>query len=402
MPDGATGVVGAKGPAITVTEYVIPTTSNPGAIATGPDGNIWFTHQSTAPSAIGRLAPSGTGFMLFKTSTTNTGPVAIAGGSDGNVWYTKQGGIGRMTPAGTFNEYGVPNGGDSGGLTSGPDGNLWFTEPRANKIGRITPAGAFMEYPVPTASSGPAAITVGPDMNLWFTEASAAGNKIGRVTPAGAFMEFPIPTAASDASAIAKGPDGNLWFSEHDGHKIGRVTPAGVVTEFPIPSVGSPGSIAGARWQPLVHHGGQCQFPSAASRPPAPSPICDSHARQRSLRDYRGPRHEPLVHRAMANKIGRISNLAGGGTLDSGTGGGATAPTPGMVCTTDTHCLGSGKACGGDVCSWKVTPHSRPRCLANSGDPGWCTADAKCWCAGEGATCDMAKHACSATVHSGG
>jgi len=62
--------------------------------------------------------------------------------------------------------------------------------------------------------------------------------------------------------------------------------------------------------------------------------------------------------------------------------------------------VGSGKACGGDVCSWKVTPHVCV--LANSGDPGWCTGDAKCWCAGEGATCDMSTHACSATVHSGG
>jgi virginiamycin B lyase len=33
------------------------------------------------------------------------------------------------------------------------DGNLWFTELTGDKIGRITPAGSINEFPVPTASS---------------------------------------------------------------------------------------------------------------------------------------------------------------------------------------------------------------------------------------------------------
>ena len=50
------------------------------AICAGPDGKLWFTHQSTAPSAIGNLMPDGTNFGLIKTQTTNSGPIrAVAG-----------------------------------------------------------------------------------------------------------------------------------------------------------------------------------------------------------------------------------------------------------------------------------------------------------------------------------
>jgi hypothetical protein len=35
--------------------------------------------------------------------------------------------------------------------------------------------------------------------------------------------------------------------------------------------------------------------------------------------------------------------------------------------------------------------------LAASGDPGYCTADADCWCASMGATCDKTAHRCSVT-----
>ena len=103
-----------------------------------------------------------------------------------------------------------------------------------------------------------------------------------------------------------------------------------------------------------------------------------------------------------ANKIGRVSNLSGGGTVKSSTGtvSGDAPLTDGKTCTNDTDCVESGKACGGDVCSFKVTPHVCV--LATSADPGWCSADDKCWCKSEGATCDMTSHACSFTLHDGG
>jgi streptogramin lyase len=336
-------------------------------------------------------------FSLFTTSTTNTGPLGIASGPDGNVWYAKQGGIGRMTPAGMVNEYGVPNGGDSGGIAAGPDGNLWFTQPRGNKISRVTPAAAFQEYRLPTAASGPSAIALGPDGNLWFTEAAAASNKIGRITPAGVITEFPIPTPSSNPAGITKGPDGNVWFTERDAHKIGRITPAGVITEFLAPATSSPASIAagsdGNLWftdAGTANAIGRMTPAGNVAEYPIPTAGSDPFA------ITAGPDANIWFSEVSTNKIARISNLMGGGNV-APTSGGGTGPIGGTTCMTDTDCRESGKACGGDVCSSKVTPHVCV--LANTGDPGYCTANDKCWCAGEGATCDTAAHRCSFTMH---
>jgi len=71
----------------------------------------------------------------------------------------------------------------------------------------------------------------------------------------------------------------------------------------------------------------------------------------------------------------------------------------------DTSCTGGGKTCGGDVCSWCAT--AGPGCTstgkavacvaANTGDPGWCSTSAECWCSKEDAKCDTKTHHCSFT-----
>jgi streptogramin lyase len=400
MPGGGGGPPAKpiKGPDITITEFAIPTPSDPGAICAGPDGKIWFTHQSTSPSAIGNLATDGTNFGLFKTAVTNIGPIAITAGPDGNVWYTKQGGVGKSTPAGVITEYGVPMGGDSGGIVKGPDNNLWFTEPVYDKIGRVTAAGAFTTYPLPGTQRGPREITLGADGNLWFTEGSTAGNNIGRITPTGVVTEFSIPTPSSDPRAITSGPDGNVWFVEHDAHAIGRITPTGTITEFGIPSAGRPFSIAtgpdGNLWftEPGVTNAiGRVTPMGEVSEYPIPSANADPAG------ITVGPDGNLWFTEKSVNKIGRISNLKGGGTLPSAMGNLGTTLSGNMMCMKDTDCPGGGKACGGDICSWKAMPHVCV--IAVSGDPGYCSVNADCWCAAEGATCDAAAHRCSITIH---
>ncbi|WP_442816076.1 virginiamycin B lyase family protein [Streptosporangium sp. NBC_01810] len=66
-------------------------------------------------------------------------------------------------------------------IATGPDGAVWFTESAGNKIGRITTAGTINEYALPTVVSGPFDITAGPDDNLWLTEDYV--DKIAIVTP---------------------------------------------------------------------------------------------------------------------------------------------------------------------------------------------------------------------------
>jgi streptogramin lyase len=390
---GGGGTPGSNGPSISITELPIPMSSEPGLIVTGKDGNLWFNNETTGPSSITRMTPAGV-FTRFNTAVTNIGPVGIAAGSDGNVWYAKQQGIGLVTPDGKITERGVPGGRDSGYLTNGPGGNLWFTEPVANKLASVTPAGMFTEYTVPTPNAGPFAIATGPDGNLWFTEQHSAGNKIGRMTPAGAFTEFPIPTPASNAFGITAGADGNLWFTEQDGHKIGRITPAGVLTEFAIPSGGSPGAITsgpdGNVWfvefrdnaiGRVTPDGVIAEYSIPTPRS-VPTGICA------------GPDKNIYFTQLDGNQVGRITNLTGGGNIAPGLKPDDAPGAKPMPCTDDTDCNGAGKACGGDVCS--APTHT---CVAaTSQDLGTCSTAAKCWCAGQGATCDASTHHCSFTT----
>jgi streptogramin lyase len=388
-----------KGPTVTFDEYPIPKvsaamSSSPGGISSGPDGRVWFLHQNTGPSANGAITVNGASIAEYKTSVTNIGPVAINPGPDGNVWYTKQQGIGKMLPSGGYTEYGAPQGAQTGGIIKGPDGNMWFTEPIANRIGTITMSGQAKDFPVPGTGKDPGDITLGPDGNLWFAETT--GNNIGRITPTGAVTEYPIPTPASFPNAITAGPDGNVWFVEHDAHNIGRVTPTGQITEFGIPSGGRPYAITlgsdGNLWfsEPGSFNAiGRCTPTGGISEYPIPTPNTEVAG------ITSGPDKNIWFAERDANKIGRLSNLTGGGNVASATGDFGTTLTTSGKCTVDRDCIASGKACGGDLCSHKA---ATPVCvLSISGDPGWCNTAADCWCAAKNATCDAATHSCSVT-----
>ncbi len=205
--------------------------SDPQGIASGPDGNLWFTNH--ANNLIGVVTPDGS--ITTHGDPTISGPEGIAAGPDGALWFTNATGnsIGRITVAGAVTNF--TDGTISGpeGIAAGPDGALWFTNATGNSIGRITVAGAVTNFTDVTIS-GPEGIAAGPDGALWFT--NATGNSIGRITVAGAVTDFTAPTI-SGPRGITAGPDGNLWFTNPVGPgpaagSIGRITTAGTVTDF--------------------------------------------------------------------------------------------------------------------------------------------------------------------------
>ena len=132
-------------------------------------GARWFITLSVVCIAVALLASrAATAVTIteFPIPTVNSAPNRIASGPDGNLWFTERGGnkIGRITPAGVITEFPIPTAGSFPvGITFGPDGNLWFTEWLGNKIGRITTTGTITEFPIPTAGSEPTDIASGPD-----------------------------------------------------------------------------------------------------------------------------------------------------------------------------------------------------------------------------------------------
>ena len=244
--------LGRVTPGGSVTEFSISTDNGlPGGITRGPDGNLWFTEtlyskdgkRTTVGTAIGRMTTTGQATLFALPAPLNS-PTAITAGPDGNLWFVVGNDVGRITTAGVITEFSIPTPAAlPTSITAGPDGNLWFTEVIGNQIGRISPAGVIQEFALPTSGALPVRITAGPDGNLWFTEEGA--NKIGRITPAGAVTEFALATPNSSPSAISAGPNGDLFFAESIG-RIGEITPAGQFTaEYPV-DVGTIGGVVGS------------------------------------------------------------------------------------------------------------------------------------------------------------
>jgi streptogramin lyase len=219
-----------------ITEFPIPGALQLIGIASGPDGNIWFTDELTGK--VGHISTSGTNLKQLALPKGSF-PQGISAGPDGNLWFVdqKQNGlykVGKITVAGQVTEYATNvNAGvfQSGtftfaGIAAGRDGNLWFTNSQAStslQIGKITTSGIISFYPTQDLPLGVAA---GPDGNVWTIDSS----HVAKITPGGSETEYAITNHGS--TGIVAGPDGNIWFTEAN-FSFGDVTPSGVVTEYP-------------------------------------------------------------------------------------------------------------------------------------------------------------------------
>src|SRR4051812_15974500 len=198
------------------------------SITRGPDDAVWFTQYS--PPSIGRITDDG--HVESFSAGISAAPNSIATGHDGNLWFTEQARIGRITPAGAGTEFsaGLPRQRSLVGLAPGPGGKVWFTD-FLGAVGRVTPSGAIKEFPVRSFSyEGPEKITAGRDGALWFTESDS----VGRITTAGRVRFFKVPLAS--LTGIARG-QGGVWVSGScygtlDCPTMARVTPRGGVKGF--------------------------------------------------------------------------------------------------------------------------------------------------------------------------
>lgn len=164
-----------------------------GALASGPDGNVWFAYQAFTPPASAGLSAMATGTQQI------VGTFAM--------------------PASLFP---LPYR-DASSLTSGPDGRLWFLQaegPNATALlGAVTTSGAYSAYPLPAGSTG-GGITVSGN-TMWV----AVGGSLLQVGTTGQVTQFPMPVGTTNASKPVVGPDGSVWFSAQQagGSVLGRL-----------------------------------------------------------------------------------------------------------------------------------------------------------------------------------
>jgi len=220
------GRIGRITPSGQITEFSPPVSLAPygqfqfyddSDLTVGPDKAIWFTTNN-----IGRISLDG---KITEFPVQGGPPAGIATGPDGNIWFTvAPNKIGRMTPTGQTTMFPLPQAGNGPAqIIAGPDGNLWFIESYTNRIGRITPTGQVTLFSLPNTGNYEevTSIASGPDGALWFTDATL--NRIGRITTAGSVSWYPLPTSASELSGITVGPDGAIWYTHYD--HIGRFKP---------------------------------------------------------------------------------------------------------------------------------------------------------------------------------
>jgi streptogramin lyase len=111
FPSGSAERIGRIAPTGGVTTFSAGTGpgSSIGSLAAGPDGNLWFTTVSqerrgrdfVSIGRIGRMTPAGSVILFPARLPTLSGSLDIASGPDGNLWFTGNS-LGRITPTGTL------------------------------------------------------------------------------------------------------------------------------------------------------------------------------------------------------------------------------------------------------------------------------------------------------------
>jgi virginiamycin B lyase len=209
--------------------------SRPISIASGPDGNLWFTLSE----AIGRIDVNGR-ITEFAVSLTGLGTI-ISDPKGGVLWFTATRAIASITVSGHITIYPIEGGAFIGGLAVSDDGAVWFLDSDENYVCRMPRlGGTISKFRIPTAYSIPYGLALGRDGSLWFCENQAS--KIARMTPGGSFTEYELARPSSHPICIVAGFYDEFWFVEqgeygkNDRGRIGRISKDGTIVEFTFPA----------------------------------------------------------------------------------------------------------------------------------------------------------------------
>jgi len=209
------------------------------ALAVGADGKFYVANES---SKIVRVTTGGTVQSFDIPSGDNTEIGAIALGPDGNVWFPETAHLGTIAPNGAITEYAypasfsVPN--QYGTVATGADGNVWFAETSDNSIVRFTIATHKFKEFVLAASCEPVGLVKAKDNNIWFG-CLANAPQVGRISKSGASKLFPGggTFGAEETMQISTiDANGEPWFSSGSTGEIFRIkTSDGSVSSFSPP-----------------------------------------------------------------------------------------------------------------------------------------------------------------------
>jgi len=199
-------------------------------LATGPDGNVWYSTQSRdleapgSPSFNGFRKVGGDGSLFIPTGSL--APLFFNSAPDRSFWFLSSTGIyeiiGRATVDGIVSQYEIGGFNVLNDLTAGPDGKIWLIEGRRDVILRLTPdspTGAIV-----TRATSFVGGSVAPDsIASIFGSSLAAGTEVA--------TSLPLPTSLAGVSVIITDSSGverkaPLFFGSPS--QINLLIPSGV------------------------------------------------------------------------------------------------------------------------------------------------------------------------------
>ena len=257
---------------VTINQFPVPTQPSVNEdIASGPDGNLWFTEN--LGNKIGQINPTTHAITEFPIPASDSGRRRDHGRARRQpLVHREVGQQDRSDQPDDTRDHRVPhpherqraprNHGRARRQPLVHRGRKQQDRSRSTRRHTPSPSSRSRRPPASPAESrpGPTATSGSP---------SKSATRIGQINPTtDAITEFPTPRFGSSPDGITSGPDGNLWFTEGDANAIGR------------------------------------DQPDHSRRHRVPHP----HRRQLTLRNHGRVRRQPLVHRGRAPAtIGQIN-----------------------------------------------------------------------------------------------
>ena len=182
-------------------------------------------------------------FNEYPIPRNSTNPFAIITDNDGNVWFSQRNNpsITKFDPESlTFKSYPVPTKQESleiWGMTIGPRGFIWFSDATENKIRHFDPdSGKFFEFLTLDNDSLPWDLKFDADNNLWFTEFGTGNLARVEILDPTSLAEYKIPSNFSSPSYLEFDTQGNIWIVESGPGKLAKFNPnTNIFTEYILP-----------------------------------------------------------------------------------------------------------------------------------------------------------------------
>jgi streptogramin lyase len=263
---GGTNDFGVIKPDGTVTEFDVAAAAGVVDITAGPDNAIWMA----GPAKVVRADPANpTAAEQFAIADIGT-PQGIVTGPDGNIWAASDDKAIKISTAGVKLDTYTGRFTGARGIDAGGDGNLWVADFGGGAIVRVTTAGVATPF---TVGGGPQEVAMGPAGQLAYSNPNSV---FGRIAFDGTFETTDMP--ATDPFGIVFGDDGAYWSPQFNAHALARVTPTGDYTQLMLPAASGPRYIArgagGTLWVGLQNTNEIARITgvTAPEEPPPPPP----------------------------------------------------------------------------------------------------------------------------------